>query len=147
MSENHKRRAKITGFGFTLIGVLAITIFMFFNFKTVVVTGNSMEPTYTNKERVLVSKAYWLVGDIRQKDVIVFRDPSGEEVIKRVYGLPGDKIDFFNTPEEWNISSGEYVVPTGKYYVIGDNREVSEDSRKFGPIELKQILGKVIANR
>ena len=68
-------------------------------------------------------------------------------MIKRVYGLPGDTIDFFNTPEEWNISSGEYVVPPGKYYVIGDNREVSEDSRKIGPIEKGQILGKVIANR
>lgn len=129
------------------MGVLAITVFMFFNFKTVVVTGNSMEPTYTDKERLLVSKAYWLVGAIRQKDVIVFRNPTGEEVIKRVYGLPGDTIDFFNTPEEWNISSGDYVVPPGKYYVIGDNREISEDSRKIGPIERGQILGKVIANR
>lgn len=142
-----KRRAPITHFGVALFVVLGITLFMYFNFKTVVVSGNSMEPTYQNRERVLVSKAYWLIGPIRRKDVIVVRSPSGEEVIKRVYGLPGDNIELFNVPEGWSLVMGDYRVPEGTYYVIGDNREVSEDSRKYGPVEADQVLGKVVTQR
>lgn len=142
-----KRKALITGFGTTLLLILGIALFMFFNFKTVMVTGYSMEPTYRNRDRVLVSRAYWLIGGIKRNDVIVFRSPTGEEVIKRVYGLPGDKIDFLNVPETWSLADGEYIVPSGTFYVIGDNRQNSEDSRKFGPIKQTEVLGKVISQR
>lgn len=143
----HRRRAPITGFGITLLGVLALTIFMYFNFTTVVVSGNSMEPNYSDKQRVLVSKAYWLVGGIGRRDVIVLRNANGETVIKRVLGMPGDTIDFFNVPDDWSLASGEYKVPPDTYYVVGDNRDVSEDSRKFGPVPREKVLGKVIAQR
>lgn len=142
-----KRRVLITGFGTTLLLILGLALFMFFNFKTVMVTGYSMEPTYHNRERVLVSRAYWLIGGIKRKDVIVFRSPTGEEVIKRVYGLPGDVIDYLNVPDEWSLGEGEYRVPEGTYYVIGDNRQNSEDSRKFGPIKQSEVLGKVVSQR
>lgn len=147
MTKLASKRRPITGFGITLLVVLGITLFMYFNFTTVIVSGNSMEPMYTDKERVLVSKAYWLVGGIRRKDVVVLRGSNGETVIKRVIGLPGDTIDFFNVPEDWKLQNGEYVVPPNAYYVLGDNREVSEDSRKFGPVPEKQIVGKVLAQR
>lgn len=142
-----RHKEPVTSFGIALIGVLLITVFMYFNFKTVVISGSSMEPTYQDKERILVSKAYWLIGDIQRKDVIIFKNPNGEEVIKRVYGLPGDTVDFFNVPETWNLEQGEFRVPQGTFYVIGDNREISEDSRKYGPVDADKVLGKVVSQR
>lgn len=142
-----KKKAKITSFGITLLGVLAVAVFMYFNFTTVVVSGKSMEPTFEDKERVLVTKAYWLVGKIKKKDIVVVRSEDGSALIKRVYGLPGDKIDFFNVPEDWKLINGEFVVPEDQIFVIGDNREVSEDSRRFGPVEANRVLGKVVTPR
>ncbi|MFZ4506930.1 MAG: signal peptidase I [Fimbriimonas sp.] len=138
----------ITGFGFGLLFVLAFAIFLLFTFKTVVVSGPSMEPTLPNGKKVLVSSAYWLVGDIRDKDIVVIsenhpRNPSGY-IIKRVYALGGEKVNWRNVPDSWPLANGEYVVPKGEIYVLGDNREYSEDSRKFGSIPGSRILGKVI---
>jgi signal peptidase I len=65
-------------------------------------------------------------------------------IIKRVYKLPGESVDWYNVPKNWSLTKGEYVVPEGKYYILGDNREVSEDSRVFGPIDAKRIIGKVV---
>jgi len=138
---------RITTFGILLVPVLIIVLFMYFTFTTVVVDGKSMEPTFQNHERLLASKAYWLVGPIKKRDVVVIRGEDGSNIIKRVYGLEGDKIDFFNIPEDWELSQGEYVVPKGMIYVLGDNREVSEDSRKFGAVSIGEVLGKVITPR
>lgn len=102
-----------------------------------------MEPTFNQGQRLLVSKAYWLVGSIHKNDIIVVK--SGDEyIIKRVYALGGEKVDLFNIPENYSLINGEYVVPKDKYYILGDNRPMSEDSRHFGPVEAKEILGKVI---
>ena len=144
---NKSKPVLITSFGFTLIGVLAVAIFMYFNFTTVVVSGNSMEPTFANRDRVLVTKAYWLVGGIKKKDIVVLRSTDGSPIIKRVYALSGESVDFYNVPDEWKLANGEYHVPENSVYVLGDNREVSEDSRKFGAVEESQIIGKVINPR
>lgn len=138
---------RITTFGLLLLPVLAIVIVMYFNFTTVVVSGNSMEPTYRSGERLLASKAYWLVGPIKKGDIVVVRSEDGSNLIKRVHGMPGDKVDFFNVPESWKLSQGEYQVPDGSVYVLGDNREASEDSRRFGPVTKDNIIGKVIPPR
>jgi signal peptidase I len=137
-------KQRITSFGILLLPVLGIVLLMYLNFTTVVVSGDSMEPTFTSSERVLVSKAYWLVGPIKKKDVVVLRTDDGTTMIKRVLGMPGDTIDFFNVPDDWRLDQGAYQVPQDSVYVVGDNREVSEDSRRFGPVKLSNVIGKVV---
>ena len=104
-----------------------------------------MLPTLTNGQRVLTSRAYWLVGPIRDKDVVVIKDdgPTGY-IIKRVYKMAGEIVDWYNVPDNVDFRDGEYKVPLGHVYVLGDNREVSEDSRRFGPVKVDDIIGKVV---
>lgn len=138
------KKVAITGFGVTLCLILGITIFFYMNFRTVVVSGNSMEPTFLSGQRLLASQAYWLVGPIRQKDVVVVK-MEGTYIIKRVYKMAGEEVDYANVPEDFRLGvDGKYVVPEGHVFVLGDNREVSEDSRKFGAIPVDRIIGKVV---
>jgi signal peptidase I len=140
------RKRAITGFGIVLLFVFGFTIFFYLNFNTVIVSGSSMLPTYKNGRRLLASRAYWLVGPIRDKDIVVIKgDGPSDYIIKRVYKMGGEVVDFANVPEQWTIAMGEFVVPTGNVYVLGDNREVSEDSRKFGPVPVDRILGKIVS--
>lgn len=134
-----------TGFGVAMLGVLGFAIFFVRNFTTVVVSGPSMLPTLRSGDRVLASKAYWLVGGIRRKDIVVVKDDNSTGyIIKRVVFLPGETVDFYNAPKTWRLKDGPFVVPADSYYVLGDNREVSEDSRVFGPVDKNRIIGKVV---
>lgn len=138
-----KRKVLLTGFGIFLLSVLAFAVFFFFNFHTVEVKGPSMEPTFNQGQRLLVSNAYWLVGGIKKNDIVVVKS-NDEFIIKRVYALEGETVDLFNIPENYSLTEGEYKVPPGKIYILGDNRPMSEDSRQFGPVDRSEILGKVI---
>ncbi|MBX3115213.1 MAG: signal peptidase I [Fimbriimonadaceae bacterium] len=144
--SSKKKKIAVRGFTAFLFCVLAFVFFFSMNFSTVEVRGPSMEPTFNTGDHVLVSKAYWLVGDIKQNDIVVVRsrEVGGEYYIKRVYKTGGETVDFFNMPANWSITNGEFVVPDRQYYVLGDNRPVSEDSRTWGPVELKEVIGKVI---
>ncbi|MCA0361476.1 MAG: signal peptidase I [Armatimonadetes bacterium] len=146
-----KKKQVVRGFTAFLLFVLAFALMMLFNFRTVEVKGDSMVPTFNSKDHVLVSKAYWLVGEVKRNDIVVVksRDVPNEYYIKRVYATGGDTVDLYNTPEGWSPFEGEveYKVPAGEYYVLGDNRPVSEDSREWGPVKLDEILGKVIVLR
>lgn len=143
-ADGTKTRATTSYIGALLI-LLVMAIFFFTNFKTVVVSGQSMEPTFLNGRRLLASSAYWLVGSIRKNDVVVVRNEvSHEYVIKRVYRVAGEKVDWVNAPDTWDISAGEFVVPPDNIFVLGDNRAVSEDSRRYGPVPLERVIGKVV---
>lgn len=128
-----------------MLVVLGLSLVFYFNFKTVQVSGVSMLPTLRNGRRVLVSKAYWLVGPLEYKDIVVLRDsgPTGY-IIKRVAYMAGDKVDWKDTPDGHRLSSGPFVVPEGQVFVLGDNRPESEDSRRFGPVPVTDVLGKVL---
>ena len=140
-----KRKVLFTGFGVFILFVLAFVIVFYANFTTVQVTGESMEPTLNNGQRVLTTRAYWLVGDIRRNDVVVMRMPgTGTPIIKRVYAMSGEAVDFYNVPDDCDLARGEYRVPEGTIYVLGDNRPASDDSRSFGPIPTAEVIGKVI---
>jgi len=141
------RKVAFTGFGVALLFILAMSLIFYLNFKTVIVSGPSMEKTFKSGDRLLASRAYWLVGPIRKKDVIVIRNEDGKGyIIKRVCYMPGEQVDLWNSPrsEIWSMANGPYVVPEGSYYVLGDNRAVSEDSRTFGPVNDKRVLGKIV---
>lgn len=123
------------------------------------VEGASMEPNLHTGNFVIVSRvAYWKVmGEPRRGDVVVFQPPTNpqEDYIKRVIGLPGDTVEiregrvYVNGGllEEPYISvptnrSGIWRVAEGEYFVLGDNRNDSDDSRNFGPLDADSIVGK-----
>jgi signal peptidase I len=145
MATGKKRKRLITGFGVAMLAVLGFVIFFRQAFTTVVVSGPSMLPTFQSGERLLASSAYWLVGDIKRKDIVVVRDPNASGyIIKRVAFMPGEKVDFYNIPKTARLSDGPYIVPNDSYYLLGDNRAVSEDSRVFGPVKRSDIIGKIV---
>lgn len=144
MKLKNKRKA-FTGFGAVLLFALGFAIFFRTYFQTIQVSGESMEPTLRNGQRVLVSHAYSLIGEIRKNDIVVLKGKNpGEFLIKRVHALGGQTVDWLNVPSLWRIDQGKYTVPEGDIYVIGDNYQVSEDSRKYGPFPMSDVIGKVV---
>lgn len=137
------RKRAITGFGTILLLVLAFAIYFHFTFTTVVVSGDSMFPTLKDGQRVLTSRAYWIFGPLKEKDVVVIKDdgPAGY-LIKRIYRMAGRSVEWSLAP--LGSALDDFQVPPGTVYVLGDNREVSEDSRRFGPIPLEKVIGKVL---
>lgn len=146
--QSGPKRPKVRGFTIFLLVLLVVATVFMMNFKTVIVRGNSMVPTLANGRKVLATKAYWLVGPIKVNDIIVLKEEKSEAYfIKRVVGLPGDPIKWTLAPQNHPLTSGPYVVPEGGIYVVGDNLNHSDDSRKFGPFKQERILGKVVTWR
>jgi signal peptidase I len=123
------------------------------------VDGASMEPTLHTGEFVIVNKLAYKFTAPKQGDIIVFhfpRDPQ-EEYIKRVIGLPGDQISiqggqvYVNGQplDEPYISAkpaypGNWVVPEGQLFVLGDNRNNSSDSHNWGTVPMDYVVGKAV---
>lgn len=143
MSRGTKRA--FTGFGVVMLVVLVFVVIFFLNVKTVQVSGSSMFPTFKNGDRVFASKAFWMIGPIQKKDVVVIRDdgPTGY-IIKRVAYMAGEAVDWKNKPESVPLDGSKFIVPANHVFVLGDNRNESEDSRKFGPVPMGDILWKVV---
>ncbi len=123
-----------------LFGMCAI--FFATYFRVVVVSGPSMEPTYKEGDRLLMTNAYWLFGAIKKGDVVVVVRPNREMLIKRVVALPGEEI-----PQKyWSplVYAMGGRVPEGHLFVVGDNLERSEDSRTLGAIPLSHVQGKIV---
>jgi len=123
------------------------------------VDGLSMVPTLKDGEFVLVNKLAYKLGQPQQGDVIVFhfpRDPE-QDYIKRIIGLPGDFIRIENGQvfvnnvalDEPYIAEApdyqsEWSVPEGTLFVLGDNRNNSSDSHRWGPVPMEQVVGKAL---
>jgi signal peptidase I len=146
MKKGKKRL--ITGFSVFLLFILAFAIFSYKHVKTVQVSGISMLPTLHDGDRVLVTSAYWLFGTPKTKDIVVIKDsgPTGY-IIKRIQYTSGESVPAEWAPDDWAVTKGPYKVPEGEFYVLGDNRPNSEDSRKFGAVEPSEIIGKVLVSR
>ena len=143
-----------------LIVVLVVVLIRTFLVTPARVDGSSMEPTLSNNNLVILNKIDYRLNDIKRFDIVVVKY-NDEKLIKRVVGLPGEHIEFLddtlyvdgvivNQPFEhaktqnFKIESqGRINVPADTYFVVGDNRGNSSDSRMFGPVDKKQILGSV----
>ena len=128
-----------------------------FVFQSYVVDGSSMEPTLQPGEFVLVNKIVYRFGEVRHGDIIVFHFPQNpaEDYIKRIIGVPGDKVSIKNqqvfineqaieenytaAPPDYN---GQWVVPADSLFVLGDNRNQSSDSHSWGFVPMKLVVGK-----
>jgi signal peptidase I len=141
--------------------VLAVVLFVGINAISarVRVDGISMRPTLQDGEFVLVSKLTYLWGDVERGDIIVFRFPLNpkEELIKRVIGLPGDHIRVENGQVYVNgqaivepyvfqppLYSGEWTVEEDSLFVLGDNRNNSNDSKDWGFLPMENVVGRAI---
>jgi signal peptidase I len=146
-----------------LIISLAISAFIIvFLYQPVKVEGTSMMPSLDDQERIFVNKYVYRLEPIQRGDIVVFRyprDPS-KSFIKRVIGLAGDRIriesgevfvngngleeDYVPAAYADQRSYSEIVVPPNSYFVLGDHRTMSNDSRDFGPVSIGYIYGKAV---
>jgi signal peptidase I len=146
-----------------LIISLGISAFIIiFLYQPVKVEGTSMMPSLDDQERIFVNKFVYRLESIQRGDIVVFRyprDPS-KSFIKRVIGLSGDRIriDGGQVYVNGNLLDEDYippayvdersykttVVPPGCYFVLGDHRSLSNDSRDFGPVDASFIYGKAV---
>jgi signal peptidase I len=147
--------------GGALLLALVIRTFLIAAFY---IPSGSMLDTLEKNDRVLVNKLSYKLHDVRRGDVIVFERPPNEldtsinDLIKRVIGLPGETVEvrdcrvivdgrfveepYLSRPWTRTCTFGPITVPEGQVFVMGDNRDDSEDGRVFGPIDEDLIVGR-----
>jgi len=161
MSEKSKKILKDIG-GYIII-ILLVIIIRVFIFDPVRVDGPSMNNTLKNGEILILNKFQYRKHDIQRFDVVVI-NVDQKKIIKRIIGLPNEKIEIHNNKvyidgkEIDNSFASSYTnnftlsdiglikVPGDSYFVLGDNREISLDSRykEVGTIKKNQIVGKAV---
>jgi len=147
------------------VGSIFIVIYLFI-MQPNQVKGSSMVPSLTEGDYIFTSKITYKFREMKRGDVVVFRSPTNPDIefIKRIIGLPGDEIMvndakvYLNNsiiPENYINSETPLVnngflqegvaitVPPEHIFVMGDNREVSSDSRIFGPVPISNLIGQV----
>ena len=172
--RRRRRRRALTETVITiLVAVLLASLVRTFAFQTFFIPTSSMVPTLGVYDRILVQKAFFNWHDVRQGDIVVFTHPpldycggptEGGDLVKRVIALPGQTIYSSGNriyvsgrplaepylpaidPLGRPIASKQdpFRVPAGEFYMMGDNRAISCDSRYWGPIKGSTMVGKVV---
>jgi signal peptidase I len=157
-SSGRRRISKLA-----LLAFLSFGSYLFFSRMVVTaveVKGASMSPTLTSGERFLLNRFAYLHREPQRGELVVLKDPeTGDMIVKRIVGLPCETIIMQNEtaivnghrlPEPYTTRSVRanhsplgkaIVIPRNQYFVLGDNRTLSVDSRVFGPISRESILG------
>jgi signal peptidase I len=147
----------------TLILVGAIYAFVNLSSARFVVEGDSMQPNFATGQFLIVSRVHYLLGEPARGDIIVFHYPDAPEMdlIKRVIGLPGDVVSideghvfvnetaleepYIREPcDRFECPDAEWTVGSNQYFVMGDNRNESRDSRSFGVVDETYIVGQAL---
>lgn len=153
-----------------IIAVILAAVIRYFLFAPIVVDGLSMMPTLKDQDRMIVNKIGYTLGKPNRFDIIVFNAPEKKDYIKRVIGLPGDRIEYkddtlyvngkaYEEPyldeykeqvidgpltEPFTLKDtpiGQDTVPEGTLFVMGDNRRFSKDSRHIGAVPMEKVMG------
>jgi len=145
-----------------LLALGLATVIIVFLYQPVKVEGTSMAPLLTDQERIFINKFVYRFEPIERGDVVVFWYPldRSKSFIKRVVGLPGETVEIRQgrvyvdgqrleepyVPVQYTDSSayGPVRVPAGEYFLMGDHRASSNDSRVFGPVPSRYIYGKAV---
>ncbi|HKW19280.1 MAG TPA: signal peptidase I [Terriglobales bacterium] len=146
-----------------LIISLGISAFIIvFLYQPVKVEGTSMMPSLDDQERIFINKFVYRIEPIQRGDIVVFRYPRDPQksFIKRVIGTAGDHVrivdgrvylngkllveDYVPRMYQDDRSYPDVVVPPDSYFVLGDHRSLSNDSRDFGPVDSSYIYGKAV---
>ena len=159
VAEPAKRKSWLREFLEALIPALIIVLVVnAFIAQATRVEGDSMVPNLHNNERLIIEKISYYLHEPLRGDIVVIKPPrkGTEPLIKRVIGLPGDtvavhdgqvyindqKLEEPYLVERTNGSMNEQLIPEGYIFVMGDNRNASNDSRAFGPVPLQDIIGR-----
>jgi len=148
-----------------LIAIVTVFIVRSFLLQPFLVNGASMEPNFSNGDYLLVDELTYRLRNPERGEVIVFRYPGDESTyyIKRIIGLPGERVVFekdgikiFNdkNPSGFRINEAylptpsaytdkEFLISPNQYFVMGDNRSYSFDSRSWGPLDKRELIGLV----
>ena len=145
-----------------VISASASILIITFLYQPVRVEGTSMLPRLEDRDRLFINKFVYHVEAIERGDIVVFHYPRDPEksYVKRVIALPGDRLRIDRgqvwlngkplpenyVPEQYRDSRSmdSMVVPEGYYFMMGDHRSISSDSREFGPVERSLIYGKAV---
>ena len=137
------------------------TLIVTFGFQVARVEGRSMEPTLEDQDRLVVNKLAYRIHDPKVGDIVMLLHPNNpsQTLVKRIVAEPGDMVafreglvlrngvvseeDFIPEDRRSREDRASVVVPEGYYFVLGDHRNNSSDSRAFGPVPKKYILGRV----
>jgi signal peptidase I len=144
-----------------LLGASFMIVVHLFVVQISIVKGHSMEPSLQDGDRLVVDRVSCSLGEMHRGDVVVLRYPRNPEVdfVKRIVGLPGDRVALRNgqlwvngamAPDDWTCiadreTTRDVQVPSGCYFVLGDNRPISCDSREFGLVPGELLKGRVRA--
>ena len=153
----------------TIISLLIIMPIRYFLIQPFYVKGASMEPNFYDKEYLIVNEISYRFYNPERGDIVVFRYPRNpqEYFIKRIIGLPGERVqikdrgvyiynqdnsdgvkleELYLTADIKTDSMNEEIISIGQneYYVLGDNRSFSKDSRSFGAVDKSFVIGKVL---
>lgn len=148
--------------GIVAIAAVMVMIYLFI-MSPQEVSGHSMEPNFQNGDYILTNKVIYKIKDPQRGDIVIFKSPSNKDIdyIKRIIGLPGETVmlkeqhfyingNLLEERYEYNkpvyggtfLQEGvEIVVPEEHYFVSGDNRPGSADSREFGPVSKYDFIG------
>lgn len=149
-----------------LVAVIAVVVVRNFLIQPFLVSGASMEPNFANGDYLLVDELTYRFREPQRGEVVVFYYPGDNSTyyIKRIIGLPGEKIDikegkvivknighpegfvlgeYYLPPEFATSGKNEFIVKEGEYFVMGDNRSYSFDSRSWGTLQEAKIVGVV----
>lgn len=146
-----------------IMAAVTVGLIRYFIFKPFYVEGQSMEPTYEESQYLIIDEITYRFHEPKRGEVIVLRAPIVEKdyYLKRIIGLPGDqikvennKVIIYNTQNprgvlleekyltETTPGTANYTLGPDEYFVMGDNRDASFDSRRFGPIKRNTIVGR-----
>jgi len=150
-------------FGLDILETIVLAVVLYFGINAlsarVRVDGFSMIPTLQNGEYILVNRLAYKTGQPERGDIIVFSLPAdnGQDLIKRVIGLPGETVHISDGSVTINgvklqesyiaqdpLYFGDWTVPEGYLFVLGDNRNDSRDSHQWGLLPLENVIGKSV---
>jgi signal peptidase I len=150
---------------FALIALVIVIPIRVFVAEPFIVSGSSMVPTFENGDYLIIDKVSYMLGSPKRDDVVVFRYPgdTSKFFIKRIIGLPNETVDIkgnevtitngenkegfkLEQPFVKNISNNDthFELKNDEYFVMGDNRSASSDSRYWGAVEKDLLTGKAL---